>query len=793
VPDIQNLIYWHANGNFYTKQNSSLQKIDRMKTNLYKTAILAAALFTSLISQAQTTLKMGNTGGPSGSGPGTGDQTVTLYEGGTLAYSPAITVTYSLSNQQYPAGTLEGLASNPAMNFGGNLNSTANSPMNAQPYYGLMNAISSPLNSMFSACNTCGATGIDVTTDRAISLFNSTDAFINASTGVNSKALNARIYVGDLTITFNRPVSNPILQIVGLGGFTTATKSGKIYDFGFSTEFDLIGTSVTLNKLAGNTQLNVTTSQITNNATWLGSASQGAASNGITRYAASGSIMAQGTNISSISFKVYVRGDGGRVSDGTSVIAADAGLNPLWAFGATNPFGTSGMVSGDLMLFGVSIKKPANVSGNVFHDINGGNVNNSTGTTNLVPSGMYANLLDAAGKVVASVPVNTDGTYNFTAVSEGTYTVNISTTAGTTGANAPATSLPSGWQATGEYNGTPNTGNDGTVNSTSAAFTVVATDVTNINFGIQQPPAAPNQNYTIAQPLYGAVMALNGSGTISSPAALRGTDPEDGNLGSGNTFIISVGAAMNGNKLYYNGVEITSTTTISNFNPALLTVKYLGGGYNNLSFTYQSMDAAGQTSSPATYSINWLAPLPVRVFEATAVANGNNVLVSWKTENEINTSRFYAERSLDNKSFTTVATTAAAGNSAYSKNYNIQDDISTVNSTVVYYRIKLVDMDGKTSYSNTVVIKTAGVESVKVWPNPFVTAVNVSLYSPVNGSVMMRLIDAGGKTAAQVTNNVVKGSNQLSLPNLQTVAPGMYILQVTDNSGIIKYSQKIIK
>jgi Secretion system C-terminal sorting domain len=764
-----------------------------MKTNLYKTAILAAAFFTGLHSQAQTTLKMGSTGGPAGSGPGTGAQTVTLYEGGTLAYSPAITVTYSLSNQQYGAGTLEGLASNSAMNFGGTLNSTANSPMNAQPYYGLMNAISTPLSSMFSACNTCGATGIDVTTDRAISFFNSTDAFINASTGVNSKALNARVYVGDLTLTFNRPVSNPILQIVGLGGTTTVTKSGKIYDFGFSTEFDLIGSSVSLSKVVGNTQLTVTTSQITNNATWLGAASQGAVSNGITRYAASGSVMAQGTNVSSISFKVYVRGDGGRVNDGTNVITADAGLNPMWAFGATNPFATTGMVSGDLMLFGVSIKKPANVNGNVFHDVNGGNVNNSTGTTNSVPSGMYANLLDASGKVVASVAVNADGTYNFTAVSEGTYTVTISTTAGVTGASAPATSLPSGWQATGEYNGTANTGNDGTVNSTSAAFTVVATDVTNINFGIQQPPVAPDQSYTIAQPLYGAVMALNGSGSISSPATLRGTDPEDGTLGSSNTFVISTGAAMNGNKLYYNGVEITGTTSIANFNPALLAVMYVGGGYNNLSFTYQSVDAAGQTSSPATYSINWLTPLPVRVFEATAIANGNNVQVSWKTENEINTSRFYTERSLDNKNFTTIATTAAAGNSAYSKNYSIQDDISAVNSTVIYYRIKLVDVDGKTSYSNTIVIKTAGVESVKVWPNPFVAAVNVSLYSPVNGSVMMRLADAGGKVVAQITNKVVKGNNQLSLTNLQTVAPGMYILQVADNSGIIKYSQKIIK
>lgn len=755
--------------------------------------MLIIAVMHVLPAASQTVLKMGASGGPAGNGPATTAQAVTLYESGTTAYTPAITVTYSLTNQQFGAGTLEGLSANSAMNFGGTLNASANNAIGAQAYYGLMNAISSPLNNMFSGCNSCGAAGIDVTTDRAISFFNCTEGFINASTGANTQALNARVYVGDITLTFNRPVSNPVLQFVGMGGTTSITRSGKIYDMGFATEFDLVGSNVTLSKLAGNTYLNVTAAQITNTATWYGSSSQGSASNGITRYAASGSIVLQGTNITSVTFKAYVHGDGGRVSNGATVVTADAGFNPLWAFGATNAFGAAGNVSGDLMLFGVSVQKPVTVSGNVFKDPNGGNVNNSTGTTNVVPAGMYANLVDANGKVVASVTFNTDGTYSFPATFEGNYTVNISTTSGTQGAAAPAASLPSGWLATGEYNGTPNSGNDGTVNGTSASFAVSSSDVININFGIEQPPVSPNQSYTVAQPASNASLSLNGTGLITSPGALSGTDAEDGTLGTGKTFSITVGAGMNGNKLYYNGIEITGTVSIPNYDPSLLTVKYSGAGSTGLSFTYKSYDAAGVPSAAATYSINWLLALPVRVFETSVTLNGSTASISWKTENEVNTSYFIVERSTSNTSFTAVANQAAAGSSIAAKYYSIQDDIAGINAPVVYYRVKLVDRDGKITSSNTVAIRMAGIDAVKLFPNPFVETVNVSFYSNVNTTAVLRITDMNGKTIARVSSKVVKGNNQVNINNLKNIPAGMYTLELTNEERTISFVQKIIK
>jgi hypothetical protein len=316
----------------------------------------------------QNVLKMGASGGPAGNGPSTNNQVVTLYKNGTIVFTPTVTVTYSLSNQQFPSGTVEGI-SQTGLTFGATgSGSGGNNTMGTFPIYTSMNGISSPTNAMFSGCSVCGqGNGTDVTVDKSISIFTCSDALINASTN-NLFPLNSRVYYGDLTLTFNRPVTNPILQIVGLGGHVEHSNSTTVYYQAFATEFDLVG-GLTFTKLAGNTAFNVTSTQITNSSTWLGANSQGSTSYGVTRYAASGSVQVSGVNITTITLKVYLRGDGGRVSDGSGNIVPPAnGLTPYWSLGATNPIGSGGFVAGDLLHIGASIEEPYENCTNVFDD-----------------------------------------------------------------------------------------------------------------------------------------------------------------------------------------------------------------------------------------------------------------------------------------------------------------------------------------------------------------------------------------------------------------------------------------
>jgi len=133
-------------------------------------------LVAAKLSFAQQSLKYENGGGPSGNGASTTDKTVTIYNGDAGVYSPATTVTYSLSNQQY--ASIEGNNSVPGLVFGAAVNGSGNTP-NTAPYYGLMNRLGGSGNTHYS---TNGATpAIAVANDYTVSLMTIGDALLNAN------------------------------------------------------------------------------------------------------------------------------------------------------------------------------------------------------------------------------------------------------------------------------------------------------------------------------------------------------------------------------------------------------------------------------------------------------------------------------------------------------------------------------------------------------------------------------------------------------------------------------------
>ncbi len=200
--------------------------------------------------------------------------------------------------------------------------------------------------------------------------------------------------------------------------------------------------------------------------------------------------------------------------------------------------------------FGIKV---ATLSGTVYNDVNGLTdlTVNGVGTN---AGGLFAILVNASSQVVNSTPVAANGTYAITGTVAGTYTMLISTVAGTIGASAPIPSLPSGWVHTGEKIGT-GTGNDGTINGISAAFTVVGTtDIPQINFGIQTPPSANTAT---------AISQVNPGGTaaITMPATtFGGTDLNGGQIDS----IKIIAFPTNATSIIINGISYTSGTFPAN-------------------------------------------------------------------------------------------------------------------------------------------------------------------------------------------------------------------------------------
>jgi uncharacterized repeat protein (TIGR01451 family) len=171
-------------------------------------------------------------------------------------------------------------------------------------------------------------------------------------------------------------------------------------------------------------------------------------------------------------------------------------------------------------------------------------------------------------------------------------------------------------------------------------------------------------------------------------------------------------------------------------------------------------------------------PVLITTFAAN-LNNTNTVKVNWSTSMEANSNKFEIERSYDARLFTSIATVSAAGTSNTTKNYSITNDVATVASPIVYYRLKQIDIDGKSIYSKVVSVKLKkAVAAFVVSPNPFSSYVNVNVEATTNESAVIKILSMAGTELVTKNVQMVKGTNFISLDELSKLPVGNYILQV---------------
>lgn len=175
--------------------------------------------------------------------------------------------------------------------------------------------------------------------------------------------------------------------------------------------------------------------------------------------------------------------------------------------------------------------------------------------------------------------------------------------------------------------------------------------------------------------------------------------------------------------------------------------------------------------------------------------------LSWKTLSENNTSHFNIERSTDGSSWTmmgSVYTIANNGNSNSPLNYAYNDDISGINGKV-FYRLKMVDKDGRFVYSNTIAL-TIGANNnfvVNVSPNPVnaSSSVSVQLTSAKKQEVLLRVLSTNGTLLSTKYISLQSGNTTINIKDLTNQPAGIYSLQVillqTNKSiGVISFIKK---
>jgi hypothetical protein len=177
--------------------------------------------------------------------------------------------------------------------------------------------------------------------------------------------------------------------------------------------------------------------------------------------------------------------------------------------------------------------------------------------------------------------------------------------------------------------------------------------------------------------------------------------------------------------------------------------------------------------------------LPVTFGNVTAEAKNCNIYVAFDYLSQQNNKEFDIETSTNGVAWKTVAVLGNTGNAGPNKYSFIHTSPKTGSN---YYRIKQVDMDGRFSYSKTVVANSNcdGKQNIVSYPNPVFNLLTVVL--PImSNKTELRVTDAAGKIL--LTKVATSGINTI---DMQRLTPGSYMVQILSSNTVL-YSSKVIK
>ncbi len=264
---------------------------------------------------------------------------------------------------------------------------------------------------------------------------------------------------------------------------------------------------------------------------------------------------------------------------------------------------------------------------------------------------------------------------------------------------------------------------------------------------------------------YGLSVAINGDGRI----AVGGTN---------DNFAV----------VLYNS-DGTPDNTFSNDGIQITNIGLGGSRISSLAFANGKLYATGSGEFPgslgvvARYLIAEGGPVPVTLLDFTGSLLNTSVLLHWKIATEKNLSAFIIERSGDGIHFIQINSVPSLGATSFVRNYSIIDPqpLRGIN----FYRLKMVDIDGKFSYSNVVAVKINANGRLLVFPNP----AKRILFVEANGNELgnFEIVDNAGRKLRQMKISL-NGKTSFSI-DISNLSSGIYnlILYKKETTEIQKF------
>lgn len=185
-------------------------------------------------------------------------------------------------------------------------------------------------------------------------------------------------------------------------------------------------------------------------------------------------------------------------------------------------------------------------------------------------------------------------------------------------------------------------------------------------------------------------------------------------------------------------------------------------------------------------------PLPVEIAYINVRKMDDDALVEWGTTVERNNSYFEIEAAIGDiayqqNNFKVIGRIDGNGTTNNANDYKFLD-IEPGKVGNRYYRLKQVDSDGTSIYSEAHAVQFGDIQGKMVlYPNPFVQQLRLHLISDEAGPITMMLFDAKGQHISTHDDELVEGEQDLAIDIDANLPSGYYVLKVTIGTNVLSY------
>lgn len=208
-------------------------------------------------------------------------------------------------------------------------------------------------------------------------------------------------------------------------------------------------------------------------------------------------------------------------------------------------------------------------------------------------------------------------------------------------------------------------------------------------------------------------------------------------------------------------------------NPPLTTIAQVRAAVNDQTNWRHADLAPNRRTNPSGATFLGVIPLPVNITSFTGKLNTDKtVSLQWKVTEQSGILQYEVEKSANGSDFTTIGSVDAVNTGSYTYTFTDRQVLAGKN----YYRLKTVELSGKSAYTNVIAVTLKAGVTVTMYPNPITDQLVIQQFGVIQHKIAT-IYDPGGKILQKVSLNSLQQT-----VDMKAYSPGVYIIKLEDGT-----------